>query len=351
MVMREPCRSWWRNCALHADSEILSIDKLEDEIAPFRPEVSRIRELISSLELCHHKAQRWIDNILDAIATGETTKGLGSRPAGQAHAAEGIWQDACTALSAWLATGPSLPVGSRIGDIPTAQLLSGLGERSPLKEWQVQRVLERIRSLIHWPYSYDDPATKYEWILFGGGEYEAAYRKDCPVRYRDREGFWQTTIQTMIHDTHHGQKAELPIGLAIDMLWPCHWNFLGNLQIVLDAIGGQLYPDKPFAACGRNLTLVPGQERFRRIAATLDVFCGKSEIAGADERILQALGQPTPEKRWLAASLAKTIRLQLDPPADVRAASALTGPEWITSTGKHAQQDLWTTRQPGNNLV
>ena len=27
-------RSWWRNCALEADSEILDIDRMEDDIAP-----------------------------------------------------------------------------------------------------------------------------------------------------------------------------------------------------------------------------------------------------------------------------------------------------------------------------
>jgi len=32
---------------------------------------------------------------------------------------------------------------------------------------------------------------------------------------------------------------------------------------------------------------------------------------------------------WLAASLDKTIRLQLNPPAALRAISALAGPDWI----------------------
>ena len=49
-------RSWWRNRAQQADSEILDIDRMEDGVAPIGPNVSRIRELISSLELCHHKA-------------------------------------------------------------------------------------------------------------------------------------------------------------------------------------------------------------------------------------------------------------------------------------------------------
>ena len=49
-----------------------------------------------------------------------------------------------------------------------------------------------------------------------------------------------------------------------------------------------------------------------------------------DERqLLDLLGQPTDAKKWLAASLDKTLRLQLSPSADMRAMSALTGPDWI----------------------
>ena len=79
--MAASCRSWWRNCALEADSEISAIDGLEDQIAPLAVNVSKIRELISSLELCHHKAERWVNNIIEAIGEGETAKGLGTRAA------------------------------------------------------------------------------------------------------------------------------------------------------------------------------------------------------------------------------------------------------------------------------
>jgi hypothetical protein len=216
-----------------------------------------------------------------------------------------------------------------IGTVPAAQLLRGLGERTPLKEWQVQRVIERIRSVIHWPQADEDPATKYEWILLGGGDYEATYRRDCPARYKEHEDFWLATVRTIIHDTDHGQAAELSLGLAIDMLWPCHWNFVGNLKIVLDTIGGELKPAKPFAACGRNIALVPNQGQMESICRTLKAFCGELETDKAERELIQLLGKPTPEKRWLAASLDKTIRLQLHPTAAMRAASALAGPEWI----------------------
>ncbi len=43
-------REWWKNCDidLEADSEILAIDSLEDQIAPIAANVSKIRELMEA---------------------------------------------------------------------------------------------------------------------------------------------------------------------------------------------------------------------------------------------------------------------------------------------------------------
>lgn len=327
--MAEPLRSWWRNCALEPDPEIREIDRMEDGLVPLDPGVARVRELISGFELCHHKAERWIRNIIEAIGLGRSAKGLGTRPTGQWHPAETVWQSACDALSAWCRGDSDTLAGLSIGHVPAAQLLSGLGECSSLKVWQVQRVIEKIRSVIGWPQASDHPATAYQWLLLGGGEYEADYRSQCPARHRDHEEYWLATARTIIRDTHHGCDAELSLGLAIDMLWPCHWDFVANLQIVLDAIGGQLRPERPFAACGRNIQLVPGQQRLEVLCATLRAFWEGSEAEDAASEILDLLGGATPEKRWLAASLEKTIRLQLNPAPAMRAASSLAGPAWI----------------------
>jgi hypothetical protein len=118
------------------------------------------------------------------------------------------------------------------------------------------------------------------------------------------------------------------------MLWPCHWKFVENLQIVLEAIGGSLHPAEPFAACARNISLLRNRGRMETTSNTLRFFCGESASdKEVDTRMLALLGKPTDVKRWLAASLDKTIRLQLDPPAEVRAVSALTGPAWISQQG------------------
>ena len=125
-------------------------------------------------------------------------------------------------------------------------------------------------------------------------------------------------------------QVGLSLGLAIDMLWPCHWMFVGNLQLVLGAIGGDLDPKTPFAACGRNIALSPLGDRMEVVGNTLKVFCGGPDAdKEVDRRLLALLGEPTDVKRWLAASLDKTIRLQQSPPAELRAMSALAGPDWI----------------------
>ncbi|MHC4720840.1 MAG: hypothetical protein ACYSYT_10245, partial [Planctomycetota bacterium] len=67
----------------------------------------------------------------------------------------------------------------------------------------------------------------------------------------------------------------------------------------------------------RNLKLSPLRDRMRTISNTLGAFWNKKQtdqIIDAD--ILACLGEVTEVKRWLAASLDKTIRLQLEAPSD-----------------------------------
>ncbi len=324
--MVHSCRPRWRNCAQTTDSEILQIDAMEDELAPLSPGIEAARELISSIELCHHKARRWVGNAIEAIGAGQTAKGLGTRDPGHLHDAEKVWEAVCDCLSSWCAGQPAESFEETAGPVSVADL----GPRTPLKEWQVQRVIEKIRSLIHWPPSTDDPSAGYTWIIFSDGTNGSTYRSECPKRFAEHEEFWQATVRTVIRDTHNGNDAPISLGLAIDMLWPCHWAFVSNLHVVLGAIGGGLDPDRPFAACGRNIRLLPDRKYSELISRTLQKFCGAPvPISDADPAVLELLGTKTPEKQWLAASLEKTIRLQLDPPVALLALYDFPGPAWI----------------------
>jgi hypothetical protein len=300
-------REWWNNCDIgqEVDTDILTIDRLEDQIAPIAVNVLKIRELIGSLEMCHHKAEKWVSNILEAISTGATSKGLGTRAPGQIHPTETISKNASGALTAWVAGCPSTSIDLTIGTVPASRILASLGERTPLKEWQVQRVIDKIRSWTDWPKSDQDPSSQYKWL--------SVSQNKCPDHYKEHDDFWRQTVETMPFEDLQGlDGGGFSLGLAIDLLWTCHWKFVENLQIVLEVIGGKLKPERPFAACAWNITLSPIRPRMEVVSNSLKVFCGEPEAdKKIDNDVLSLLGESTHEKKWLVASLEKTIRLQL----------------------------------------
>ncbi|MEX0320527.1 MAG: hypothetical protein AB3N63_00055 [Puniceicoccaceae bacterium] len=299
-------RAWWNNCEVdqEADEEIAAINQLEERISPISPDVEKIRELIGTLEMCHHKAERWVENIIEAIATGKTEKGMGSRPAGQVHPVEEVSKKAIGALSAWVAGSEAEAIELEIGEIPASRLLECLGERTVLNEWQVMRVVEKIRSWTDLPSSLRDPSTQYVWLVYG--------TDGCPDQYKEHEEFWHQTVQTTPFPDLKGLNGEpFSLGLAIDLLWTCHWKFVENLQIVLEVIGGTYSGYPPFAACAWNIQLSPIRPRMKIISNTLRAYCGNpQEALEIDKGVLARLGELSDEKKWLATSLDKTIRLQ-----------------------------------------
>lgn len=266
-------RPWWLNCALASDPEIEAIDEIEDALGELPAGVRAVRALISEFELCHHDAAHRIDNMVEAIQALDTDKGFGTRPPGREHPAERSWSAAIARVEGLAA------------------------EADPLRAWQLKRVVEKIRSVL-------DPTQPYAWLLLNE---DGSMRDGCPEAYVAGRELWDATARTMLHD-----PEELSLALAIDMLWPCHWRFEENLQIVLDAIEGELRPRGPFMACARNIELTPLRGRVEEVCAEL-----------------QMIGEPGSARRWLAASLDKTLRLQLSPPDPVRIVSALRTPVWL----------------------
>ena len=83
-------------------------------------------------------------------------------------------------------------------------------------------------------------------------------------------------------------------------------------------VDGELSPEHPYACCARNLRLSPLYDRLGIISNTLGVFWKDEKPAeNIDRAIPTCLGQATAVKRWLAASMDKTMRLQLYAPSDV----------------------------------
>lgn len=306
---------WWDNCGT-TDRETAELDRIEATLGPLAENVRQTRALIGGIEMCHHKSERWVERIIDAIGSGQPSGGLGSRPPGRRHPIESTWTAACDALAAWRE--------GQIGDqadraAPSnrfVEMTSALGEPSDLKRWQVDRVEHRIRSHVGWPenadYTFlvepliDDPSTAV-----------------CPKEYRDDESLWRATVDTILHERSecldkggfiaregYLESADISLAIAIDMLWPCNWNFAENLHTVLEAIGGQTVLRRPFAACARNIRRAPALHRMEELCRTLDTYgtdAERDELLSVHRR----LGNATPERKWLTASLAKTIRLQL----------------------------------------
>jgi hypothetical protein len=205
-----------------------------------------------------------------------------------------------------------------VGGVPADELLNFIGQPTPLKIWQVQRVVDKVGAAL-------DAGRPYHNIVLDVGGYGEPSASKAGEHYKEDAAFLEQTRATIIHDTVEGQKARISLGLAIDLLMPCHWDFVGALVIVLKAIGGDLNPQRPFTCCSRNLQLSPLCDRLRTISNTLRAFwAGESPSADTDRNVLASLGTATPTKRWLAASLDKTIRLHLEHAGDF----------WLTSPSK-----------------
>jgi hypothetical protein len=303
---KRPCRPCWQNCGVEADAEMLKIDAMEDSLAPLDEHTAEIRRLITRFESCYHLADRQAERIVKAIGAGRCRKEPTARPPKRKKELENSRQ----ILSWWCedptATGMNLDVGGTSAD----QLLSFIGQATPLKIWQVRRIVDKINAALN-------PGQPYHNLVLDVGDYGEPAATPAGEYYKQDAAFLEQTKGAIIHDTVDGREARISLGLAIDLLMPCHWDFVGGLVIILKAIGGDLHPVRPYACCSRNLAMSPLCGKLRTISRTLGAFAtGKTPTGHINRRILASLGAPTPAKRWLAASLDKTIRLQLEHASD-----------------------------------
>lgn len=300
------CRPCWQNCGVEADVEMLKIDAMEDSLAPLDKHAAGIRWLITRFEACYHQADKEAERIARAIGAGRCPRESKDRPPGRKKELENTRR----ILSQWCQEPRVRGLNLAVGGIPADELLGFIGPATPLKIWQVQRVVDRVTAAL-------DAGRPYHNIVLDVGGYGEPAACPAGEHYKDDAAFLEQTRATIIHDTVDGRKARISLGLAIDLLMPCHWDFVGALVILLKVINGDLHPQRPFACCSRNLHLSPLCDRLRTISNTLRMFwADQTPIADIDRRVLASLGTATPTKRWLAASLDKTIRLQLEHASD-----------------------------------
>jgi len=303
--MERELRACWHNCygpedpRYAADRELAAIDAMEDSLASRDETTTALRQWITRFEACYLEADSEAEAIVQGIGRRVYPKPIQERPAWRREAlANSSW-----ILSAWCEDPEVSGLRTCVGDIEAGELLGYVGAPTPLKLWQVERVVDRIRQAL-------DPMRHYYYL--------ALDKEGADKHYRDHLDFLHQTQNIHIHDRLDDRPAEISLAYAMDLLMPCHWDFVGGLVILLKAIGGELHPNKPYACCARNLHLSPLIKRLRVISQTLQTY-GSPDAAldGCDPSLLAALGTPTPEKRWLVASLDKTIRLHLEVPFEM----------------------------------
>jgi len=311
--MSKSLRPWWKNCcALDdkrclTDRELQAIDALEDSVSPLDDQTVAIRQLITRFEACYHEADKEAERIIKAIGNGRCPKESKSQPPKRKKEL----QNSHRILSLWCKNPAIKSIDLDVGGVPADQLLSFIGEPSPLKIWQVERIVDKVSQALN-------PNRHYHTMALGLADDGQAGANPVGEYYKDDLAFLQQTRETIIHDTVDDRKSKVSLAMAIDLLMPCHWDFVGGLIIILKAIGGDLYPAKPYACCARNIKLSPLCDRLKIISNTLRAFWkGKKTIKNVDRDILTSLGEATPVKRWLAASLDKTIRLHLSLPFEI----------------------------------
>ncbi len=307
--MDDNLRPCWQNCIIPDDKsflddkELATIDAMEDSLVPLDDDTVRIRRLITCFESCYHEADKQAELIIKAIGSGQPPEESGERPPKRKQEL----QNCCDILSAWCEDSLDKVRHKDVGGIAADKLVSFIGNQTPLKVWQVRRVVDKVTFAL-------DPSRLYHTMALDVGD--SGEPGACPAgeHYKEDSTFLEQTKETIIHDTVDGRKAEISLAIAIDLLQPCNWNFVGNLAIILKVVGGDLYPKRPFAHCARNILLIPLGDRLKIISNTLGAFWQAKQPQGnIDSNILGLLGANTTVKCWLAASLDKTIRLQLDP--------------------------------------
>jgi len=309
MHMSDTLRPCWQNCFIPddecalKDEELAAIDAMEDSISPLDDETVRIRRLVTCFESCYHQADRQAELIIKAIGSGRPPAESGGRPPGRKR----DLQNCRDILSAWCEDAFEKVRDRDVGGISAGRLAGFIGDRTPLKTWQVRRIIDKVTFAL-------DQSRPYHNLALNAGEYGGPGTEPVGGFYSDNPDFLAQTVETVIHDTVDGREAQITLAIAIDRLQPCNWNFADNLVILLKAIGSDLHPDKFFACCERNVLSTPLRGRLEVISNTLRAFRqGKESEQQIDDNLLALLGTGKPVKCWLAASLDKTISSQLDP--------------------------------------
>ncbi|MHC4193295.1 MAG: hypothetical protein ACYSP9_03855, partial [Planctomycetota bacterium] len=204
--MRDKIRSYWRNCgalddkSLIEDKELSGNDAMEDSVAPLDNNTVHIRGLITRFECCYHEADKEAEMIVKAIGSGQPPVESGERPAQRRREL----QNSHDILSARCQGTSNRCKALDVGGIRADELLSFIGEPSPLKIWQVERVIEKLKEAL-------DKSHHYHYMALDIDGYGQPIEVKAEEYYKDHLDFLNKTTAAMINYTLDGEKSQMSL--------------------------------------------------------------------------------------------------------------------------------------------
>ena len=256
----------WSNIQVSVDDiEIYKIDEIEKKLGKLPEKVHKIRELITRFEVCHFKYQQHLKKIKNSIMNLQSDINTANIGIYHIKNGENAWKNDKTGRSItgqqyvwgikkWLVEYQKTKMSKHYDKKLGQQIKKWLGDKNPDKKRLVRLLLARLV----WDWE------PYEELQQGG-------------EYKDLEF----------------QACRMDI---------CHYAFPENLDLLLQGIGKMTAVDE-FEGCGSfNSNIKAFVEK--EFSGLNDLF--KSLISTGKSDKNESI------KRWLVASLAKTLKEQVN---------------------------------------
>ena len=254
----------WSNIVVKPDDpEIKELDNLEASLSEIPENVRQIRELIAGFEVCHFKYRQHISYIIDSIHELKPNIKLQDIGSNHIRHGENVWKKDKTGRS-----------------------LTGQQYVRVMKNWLGESTVEKDH-IVYEPELYRKVS---EWLGQKNPE------KERLVRLLVARLIWDWKSYGELQTGNEEYELEFQV-CRMDI---CHYNFPGNMDLMIQAIG-QLKPVKEFEGCGTYNRDIKSfvEKKFSELNRTLHSINLKirSDRCGLF-------------KIWLIACLAKTLKEQ-----------------------------------------
>ncbi len=306
-LKRRDLRQWWNNVVQEPDEEILAIDKLEDNLEFPTTQVKKlaydIRKAIGRLEGCHFKVKRYINRIIYAIRNNHFPPSNRSESAQLNKEWVKKWESVLEYLENWsgLELEKSPDNQEFINGVKTEEIIELLGEKTFLKEWQVNFIIENLRELLELWFTEQTPSNKTHMQ-------QKIINKKIQIKYEKlNTEFWEKMCKLAIPvgDIDHLVTFQELLNTWDYIVCISNPNFMNDLLAILGAVGEKgTYVHQ---TCGFYLDSL--KVFIRSLSIKLKRYLEEdiNQISN-DNDLSELFGEKAPINHWLAFSLEKTIR-------------------------------------------